>query len=163
MKILMYGLLMVLLTNCAHKFSKVPDGSDLAYPYGKYQHKVKVELIEAARKMNVSGVIESHEDQLRIVGISSFGTTVFRIDENLKTGELNKEFYVEALRKNEDRVMFFYSLMKELLKTPKETTEFERQGARFILSGPDENKIYRHVAINHPQVNLDIEVTGYEL
>lgn len=163
MKPMLFALLTALMTTaCAHKITKPTEPSALVYPHGTYQHRVKVQIVEPQRNLEVKGVIKSQPDELKVVGISSFGTTVFRIDENLKTGEVNKEFYVESLRRNEDRFMFFYSLMKELLLAPKGATEFEKQGAKFALSNPDENQIPRTVRIQHPQVNLNIEVTDYE-
>ena len=153
---------LVFLAACSSAPKAPSPISELAYPHGTYQHKVKVELVSSARTMDVRGVVESRADELKVVGISTFGTTVFRVDENYRTGELNKEFYVDALKRNEERFMYFYALLKEMLNTPKGQTEFEKQGAKFKFSNPDNNQIYRTVSIQHPQVNLNIEVTSYE-
>ncbi len=134
----------------------------MLYPHGTYQHKVNVKIQEPARSVDLRGVIKSAPESLKVVGLSSFNTTVFRIDENLKTGVVEKEFYVDAIRRNEEKFMFFYALLKELLLAPKGQTEFDRQGAHFKISKPDENNIYRTIEITHPQVNLTIEVTSYE-
>ncbi len=161
MKRVIVALAAVFSIGCASQL-KAPPPSDLTYPHGTYQHKVKVQIQQPTKNVEVRGLIESKPEELTVVGISTFGTTVFRIDENYSTGEVTKEFYVDAIRRNEERFMYFYSLIKELLKTPKGKTEFEAQGARFMLSNPDQNQVYRTVAITHPQVNLNIEVTGYE-
>jgi len=154
-------LLTVLTVSCTHTL-KAPPSSELIYPHGKYQHQVKVQIVQPSRTMDVKGVVESSRESLKVIGISSFGTTVFRIDENYQTGEVHKEFYVDALRRNEERVMSFYNLLKEVLATRKGVTEFEKHGAKFVLSNPDQNQIYRTMVIQHPQVNLNIEVTSYE-
>jgi hypothetical protein len=152
----------VLLSACASKPKAPPPASELMYPHGTYKHLVKVQIVQPVKNVDLRGFVESRADELKVVGLSNFGTTVFKIDENYKTGELTKEFYVDALKRNEERFMYFYSLLKELLNAPKGKTEFDSQGAHFVLSDPDENKVYRKVAITHPQVNLNIEVTGYE-
>lgn len=151
-----------LLSACASQPKAPPPVSDLLYPHGTYKHLVKVQIVQPVKNVDLRGMIESKADELKVVGLSNFGTTVFKIDENYKTGELTKEFYVDALKRNEERFMYFYSLLKELLTAPKGQTEFDRQGAHFVLTEPDQNQVYRKVAITHPQVNLNIEVTGYE-
>ena len=152
----------VFLSACASQPKAPTPVSDLMYPHGTYKHNVKLQIVQPERKVDLRGMIESKPEELKVIGLSTFGTTVFKIDENYKTGELNKEFYVDALKRNEERFMYFYTLLKELLNAPKGQTEFDRQGAHFALSEPDENQVYRKVAITHPQVNLNIEVTGYE-
>lgn len=155
------SLMATLVSGCATKL-KAPGPSNMAYPHGTYQHKVQVQINQPARTIDMRGVIQSKPEELKVVGISSFGTTVFRIDDNFKTGELNKEFYVEALRRNEERFMFFYTLLKDALLARKGQTEFEKEGAKFALSNPDENQIYRTITVTHPQVNVKIEVSSYD-
>lgn len=150
------------MTACASKPPKVPGPSDRIYPPGTYQHKVNVRIAEPARNVDLRGVVKSSPESLKVVGLSTFNTTVFRIDENLKTGEIEKEFYVDAIRRNEDKFMFFYALLKELQLAPKGQNEFDRQGAHFKLSKADENNIPRLIEVTHEKVNLTIEVTGYE-
>lgn len=151
------------LVSCAHKPLRPPPTGGGLYPMGKYQHAVKIQVQQPTpRTMEMHGVVSINDEQLKVVGLSSFGTTVFRIEENLKTGEMKKEFYLEIMQKHEDRFLEFYKLIRELLTAPKGITEFERQGAKFRVSEPDAQGIYRKVHIEHPQVVLDIEVTGYE-
>jgi len=156
-----FAFLLLVLPGCAQKLKK-PQPSELMYPHGTYQHKVRVQIAQPVRTVDLRGVIKSQPHELKVVGLSTFNTTVFRIDENLQTGEVVKEFYVDTVRQNEERFMFFYSLLKEMLLAPKGKNQFERKGAKFVLSQPDENQIYRTIHIHHPQVNLTIEVTGYE-
>ena len=152
----------MLLSACSTAPKAPPPASDRMYPHGTYRHKVKIQIVQPMKNVDLRGMIESKPDELKVIGLSSFGTTVFKIDENYKTGELTKEFYVDAIKRNEERFMYFYTLLKELLNAPKGQTEFDRQGAHFVLTEPDSNKVYRKVAITHPRVNLNIEVTGYE-
>lgn len=153
---------LLLLAACTTKPLRAPPPSDRLYPPGTYQHKVNVQIIEPARNIDLRGVIQSQPERLKVVGLSTFNTTVFRIDENLKTGEIEKEFYVDTIRRNEEKFMFFYTMLKELQLARKGQTEFDRQGAHFNLSAPDEKGIYRHIEIKEAHVHLNIEVTGYE-
>ncbi|HMN69555.1 MAG TPA: hypothetical protein PKC28_13525 [Bdellovibrionales bacterium] len=153
---------LILLSACAHKPPAVVPTSELAYPLGTYQHAVRIDIVEPQRQMKLRGVIQSREDKLTVVGLSTFGTTIFRIEEDYKTGEIKKEFYLDVIRQHEERFMFFYKLMSQLLKIPKGTTTTDREGARFTLSEPDKNGIARHIKIEHRRVILNIEVTKYE-
>lgn len=154
--------LSLFLGGCTHAPLRVPDGGGL-YPFGAYKHHVKIQmLLPQPRAVEMNGAVSVNAEKLRVVGLSSFGTTVFRIEEDLKTGVVKREFYLEAIEKNSSRFMEFYYLIRELLTAPKGSTEFERRGAHFTVSEPDKNGIYRKVHVTHPQVVLDVEVTGYE-
>ena len=154
--------ILLFLAACTTAPPKAPPVSELLYPPGTYQHKVHVHIVNPSRDIDLRGVIQSQPERLKVIGLSSFNTTVFRIDENLKTGEIEKEFYVEAIRRNEEKFMFFYSMLKELQLARKGQTEFERQGAHFKISQPDEKGIFRRIEITEAHVNLNIEVTAYE-
>jgi len=151
----------LLLAGCVSQPVKIPEGGGL-YPFGKYQHDVKIKVLTPPRTMEMRGVVSYTADSLKVVGLSSFGTTVFRIDENLNTGEITKDFYMDIIRKNEDKFMEFYKLVRELMTAPKGETDFKRGDAHFVLSDPDENGIFTTVHVDHPQFILDIDVTDYE-
>jgi hypothetical protein len=149
------------LSACAHAPLKIPEGGGI-YPFGKYQHDVKIRTIEPARTMEMKGVVAYSPESIKVVGLSSFNTTVFKIEENLKTGEIKKEFFLEIIRKHADRFMNFYYLIRELITAPKGATAFAKHGAQFTLSDPDKNGIYTKVHIEHPQVVIDVEVDDYD-
>jgi hypothetical protein len=164
MKFILMLLGMALVSaGCAHQALHAPPPSgDRIYPYGVYQHKVEIHIIDPPRDFALKGVVKFQPEGLNVVGLSNFGTTVFRITENFKTGEIKKDFYLEIMKQNSQRFEYFYSLIRELLLTPKNTTRFTKNGAKFTLSRPDENQIYRHAHIEHSQFILDIEVTDYD-
>lgn len=157
-------LVTLLFTACTQAPLKTPQGNGL-FPYGAYQHKVKIQVLNSrdVRPMEMRGAVSVSANEVRVVGLSTFGTTVFRIQEDLRTGELKKEYYLEIIKKNSERFMEFYYLIRELLTAPKGTTEFERRGARFTVSAPDSQGIFRKVHVINSQVELNIDVTGYEL
>jgi hypothetical protein len=153
--------LSLFLVSCTHQPLKIPEGGGI-YPYGTYQHNVKVMTKAPARTMEMRGVVSYRADGIKVVGLSTFGTTIFRISEDSKTGEIEKEFYLDIVRQHEDQFMNFYHLIRELVTAPKGQTDFVRGDAHFVLSKPDENGIYRRIHVEHPQFILDIEVAKYD-
>lgn len=161
-RIILITSALLLTLGCASQPRKPIPESQLAYPYGTYQHHVKVHVLAPERRNELRGVVQSSAERLQVVGLTPFGTTAFRIVENMKTGEIKKEFFVDVIRQNEERFMFFYAMIKELLYAPKGKLEFRVRDANYKLSKPDQDGIYRLVEIKNPQVELNIEVTGYE-
>ncbi len=156
-------LVLLLFTSCAHQALKLPHSSDRLFPEGTYQHSVKIHTEQPApRTMEMRGIVASRPDKLKVIGLSTFNTTIFRIEEDLKTGEIKKEFYLDIIRQHEARFIEFYQLIRELLIAKKGELDFTRKGAHFLVSAPDAQGIYRHIQITHPQFSLDIEVTAYE-
>lgn len=162
MKIWITCLLMVFMCSCASKSVRTAPPSDLQYPHGIYQHKVDIKVAQPPRHFDMKGIVDFKPERLNVVGLSAFGTTVFRISEDFKTGQIKKEFYLEVIQQNSARFEDLYFLIRELLLTPKNTTHFEKRGAKFTLSKPDRSQIFRHAKIEHPQFTLNIEVTSYE-
>ncbi|MGZ3722662.1 MAG: hypothetical protein ACXVA9_07030 [Bdellovibrionales bacterium] len=154
---------LLLCVACGHKTLRAPEGNGI-YPYGKYQHSVKVKAVVPGQEriMEMRGVVSYSADFIRVIGLSTFGTTLFRIEENLKTGELKKEFYMDVIRQHEERFIGFYRMIRELLTAPKGSTDFKRGDAHFALSEPDDHAVYRKIHVDHPQVVLDIKVDDYE-
>lgn len=146
-----------LLSGCAHKELRPPLGGGI-FPFGTYQHNVKITTPD--RTMEMCGVVSYREGQLKVIGLTAFGATAFRIEE--AHGVIKKEFYLDIIKKHEDRFMYFYQMIRELITAPKGLSDFTRQGAHFVFSGPDANGIYKNIHITHPQFTLDIEVTDYE-
>jgi hypothetical protein len=153
--------LLIWSAGCAHKNLNPPTGGGL-FPYGNYQHQAKVKITQPPRTMEMRGVIAHTEDKIKVVGLSSFGTTLFRIEEDLKTGKISKEFFLEAIQRHEDKFMSFYGMIHDLILAPKGSTDFTKQGAHFVVTEPDERGIYRKIHAEHSQFVVDIEVTGYD-
>ncbi len=118
---------------------------------------MNIQIQQPLRNFDVRGIIESRDDVLKVVGLSNFNTTVFRITENLKTGEVDKEFFVETIRRNEEKFMFFYRLMKQMLLARKGQTQFEHLGAVFTFSEPDEAGIFVR-----RRSNMNKSISSYE-
>jgi hypothetical protein len=163
MKWLVSLMFMSVTVSCAHKDIRPPNGDGL-YPFGKYQHQVKVNVLTPVlRLIEMQGVVAYSKEALHMVGLSTFGTTVFKIDEDFKTGELKKEFYLEIMRQHPEQFMEFYSMIRSLMLQKKGQTQFRERGAEFSLSEPDPEGIYRHIEITHPNVQIEIQVRDYDL
>ena len=146
-----------LFTGCAHKELRPPVGGGL-FPFGTYQHNVKITTPD--RTMEMRGVVSYRADQIKVIGLTAFGATAFRIEG--ANGVIKKEFYLDIIKKHEDRFMYFYQMIRELITAPKGEIDFTRQGSHFLLSQPDANGIYKNIHVTHPQFTLNIEVTDYE-
>lgn len=151
------------LIGCTHSPPLAEPGQG-AFPFGSYQHLVHVHVNKnGVPDMDLRGVVRASDQRIQVVGLSTMNTTLFRIDENLRTGEIKKEFYLDVMRKHESRFMEFYKLIRALLTLPKGVTEVRQNGAQFLLSQPDDRGIYRRISILHPYVQLQIEVSDYAL
>ena len=153
----------LILLGCTQTPVKTTPESPGIFPYGTYQHNVKIEVIAPPQTMNMHGVVSYSVRSLKVVGLSAFGTTVFRIEENLVTGELKKDFFVEVIRQHESAVMDFYQLVHTLITAPKGATDFTKGRARFSLRARDGLGIYRQIDLRDPRLNLHVEVTSYDL
>jgi hypothetical protein len=154
--------ILTVLPACAHKLVAPTDRGTGLFPYGTYQHNVKIHIMTPERFLEMQGVVNYSHGQLKVVGLSTFNTTVFRIEERLDTGEIKKEFYLDIVKRNEDRFMKLYHLIRGLITANKDQTDFTKDGARFLVSELDANGIYRKVHIDHEQFTLDIDVAGYQ-
>jgi hypothetical protein len=150
------------LAACAHRPPKL---EDMAFPFGTYHHQVTVtpKKNPEIKPIEVSGVVKSEPYDLRVVGLSPVGSTVFRIHEDLCAGTVTKEFYIEDLRKNEKHFESLHKLIKAVMFARKDKPDFNYYGAHVKLSKPDEKWIPRRIDVDHPSIRLNIEVTGYEV
>lgn len=150
------------LASCAHRPTS-PVTSEHLFAYGTYKHQVQVDVITPPRKMEMRGVVAYTPTQLKVVGLSPFGTTLFRIEENLTTGEVKKEFYMDAIQKHETQFLQFYSMIRAMVTGPSQRTEFTQDGADFVVSEPDVRGVYRKINVKHSRFNLEVRVTDYEI
>ncbi|MBX2994208.1 MAG: hypothetical protein KF681_05290 [Bdellovibrionaceae bacterium] len=159
----------------------------LIFPYGSYQHLVHVAVKNPKNKgpsqMDFQGAFTFTGEQISLIALSGFGTTVFRVDENVQTSEVKVQTYVPALEKYEPRIRGYYAILRDVLTTPLAGTpakakilartesgfpsEIEVPGdtgpIRARLGGYDENDIPKSVLITHPDFELDVKVQGYEI
>lgn len=140
------------------------------FPNGVYYHDVILTIKPATpqqKKYTFDGVVKIDKDQIIVIAMSFFGTTEFRIIENIKTGEVSSEVYREGLKKFEPQLKNLYSTLRTVLMaqgTPTEMTATqEGTPVNFVFSGYDKNKIPVHIEINHPQFQVKVKIKHYEI
>jgi hypothetical protein len=159
------------------------------FPYGTYMHKVTLVIPaksgNAEKKLELNGVVQLRAGAVHVVGLSFFGTTAFKIDENRDTGEIKIEVYVDQMKKYEPRLREYYLLLREVLLAKSgpsqnqgrlkviqtneiglpiemETVGFD-SNASFRLSRFDKNGVPAEFAIESARFSVKVEVTGYEI
>jgi hypothetical protein len=164
-------------------------GRDKLFPYGTYKHEVKLVLPahgEAPeKKFEFSGIVQLKPDAVHVVVFSFLGTTAFKIDEDLKTGEIRTAIYVAQMKKFEPRLKEYYGILRELLiagatppvdgarlrwvKTDDQGRPIEmrtvglEKNAIFKLLDFDANRIPARFLIEHPGFSVEVRVKSYEI
>lgn len=188
-------MVLVALGGCASRqvAAPLPEQREMLFPYGIYKQKVSLALPDAANasgfsghQIQFNGVAQIRADLIRVVILSHFGTTVAKIEENRVTGEVKTEIYAAAMKKHEDRVQEYYSVLKHVLLAPAQADkdphlhwlkkdeqgrplEIETEGfdhnATFRLASYDEHGIPARISIDRlgNGVKVEVEVTGYDL
>jgi len=195
---LLLGLLVVaaplVLGACASsKISPVGQeslvGHERLFPFGTYRHEVRLILPAHAdqpeKKFEFSGLVQLKPEAVHVVVFSFLGTTAFKINEDLKTGEIQTEVYVAQLKKFEPRLKEYYAILREVLiagSTPPaegsrlkwirtnekgQPTEMQTVGldknATFKLEEYDGSGIPNRFLIEHPNFTVEVRVKSYEI
>ena len=159
---------------CASPRITTPGESAKVYvfPYGKYQHDVQLTIIgntgNKPQHYHLNGVAKIDANLIQLVGLSAFGTTVFKITDHLDTGKLDDEIYLPQMKSHEDRVMAYYQVLKKLLTLKKQDAYHEgsvievEPGTEFIFGAFDQNQIPKKMTIHSPHFDVEIEVTRYD-
>jgi hypothetical protein len=163
-----------LLGGCASPRVTTPGESAKTYvfPYGKYQHNVELTLFgnagDAPLHQHLNGVAKIDAKMIQVVGLSPFGTTVFKITDHLNTGKIEDEIYLPQMKAHEDRVLAFYQLLKKLLLLKKNPAYQEgsvievESGTEFTFGAFDQNQIPKKMTIHSARFEVEIEVTRYD-
>ena len=186
------AVLVGILPACAPKKIKmISQGGTrvLLFPNGVYKHDVgltmgKTETSEE-KKFDFTGIVKVNAEQIQLVGLSYFGTTVFKITENRKTGEIKTDVFVEQMKKYESKIPEYYSTLRLFLiaSLPLETharqltwskidgrgfpveartVDYEKN-AVFRFKNYDFNSIPTEISIEHPNFTVQIKVRDYDL
>jgi len=119
-------LLLLLAPGCASSPKSVaPPGAEqrvTLFPNGTYRNNVRVLLknavVNGKKEMRFNGVLDLREETIRIVSVSPFGTTVFRLIEDRKTGDVKLETSVDSLKKAESQIKNYYVPIRTALTLP---------------------------------------------
>ena len=175
MKILvMIAAAFALTIGCTSKTIKDPSAArTMIFPYGTYKHDIELTFAPPGlteKTMSFAGVAKVSEDKISLVSLSPLNTTVFRINEDRKTGEVTSEVYVDSLKPMQARVKEVYGLVKTMLTTPYEggkpgvlNIKTEMGPAQIRFQDYDANEIPGLVTVMNPKFKMRIKVTGYEI
>jgi hypothetical protein len=161
----------VFFSSCAsQKVVSSEVAANRLFPDGNYRHKVSLTLPARAsapeRKFDFTGVVQIKSDVIRVVVLSFFGTTAFKINDDLKTGNIDTEIYVPQLKKFEPKIRAYYAALRQvLLSGPKPQGEEEKldNAATFKITSYDDHHIPSEFEIHHPDFLVDVKVVSYEL
>ncbi len=90
---------------------------DRLFPAGNYRHEV--EIVTPNQTFTFTGLVRLSPEQIRVVALGPFGTTVFRLTEDLATGKIETEYFLEVVRRQEGRIQEYYGLVRRLLLAPR--------------------------------------------
>ena len=185
-------LVAAILPACAPKKIKmISQGGtrDQLFPNGVYKHDVGLTMAKTEtseeKKFDFTGVVKVNAELIQLVGLSYFGTTVFKITENRKTNEIKTEVFVEQMKKYESKIPEYYSTLRLFLiaSLPLEThprqlkwnkidgrgfpleaqtVDYEKN-ALFRFKNYDLNNIPTEISIEHPNFTVQIKVSDYDL
>ena len=178
-------LTLQIITGCSLAKSRhhSENPSNNLFPSGTYRHNVTLTTSAFAQVYRFSGVLRLYTDYVQIAVLSQFGTTEFKIYENLKTGEIKTEIFRPEFKKFEPRLNEYYRVLRlvllsknkahgDLLKWKSVNEKgypldidalVDQNEVHFRLSAYDDNNIPGKFEISHPQFNVSVEVSGYEI
>ena len=161
------------------------------FPNGVYRHKVRLTIASHGdvpeKKFDFDGVVRISDDAIRVVVLSFFGTTLVKINDDLKKGEVTSEVFIEPMKKFEPKLREYYSVLKLVLISPAThagesantpvvwnkvnekglplelKTTADSKDVEFLFNSYDKSDIPESVLVKHPSFTADIQVTGYEL
>jgi len=183
----------MLVAGCASKtISNASVVRRQLFPNGTYQHDVDLTVEKPIlRAMHFHGVVKISDAEINLVALSPLSSTLFRISENRKTGQIDTEIYIESLKKLKSLMTDFYALIRFILTVPldaeKDPDKHFEFRATTINEGPnrglldqlsiqttagearvefrsyDENQIPDLISVNNPKFKLMIKVSGYDI
>lgn len=153
------------------------------FPQGLYRHNVHLEIQKEPQKepqktetrdrqkFSFNGVVTISEQTIKIVGFSPFGTTLFRMSEDQKSGRVETQVYIDALKPMESRMAEYYVVLKKLLTIKHSGNPRPQQ---IILQTPagetpvhfkhyDQNGVPDEIDVQNSKFSIQIKVSGYEI
>lgn len=191
-------VLIALLPACAPKKIRTADAPkpsvaalgprDRLFPFGVYRHDVSLFIPKTEKnselKFDFNGVVKLAPETIQMVALSHFGTTVFKLNEDLKTGKVTTEIFVDQMKKFESKLPEYYSILRLFLlaRLPAENAENKlrftktrddglpeeaettglEKNATFRFVKYDQLAIPSEVEIAHPAYSVTIKVRERE-
>ena len=138
------------------------------FPPGVYQHAVDL-TIRGKQRFQFNGVVKITPTEIQVIGLSHFDITVFKIADDLRTGRIHTEIYIERLEPYESQLVQIYLMIKKLLVFKVSRPIREGGSIRpdketlFAFGKYDKHRIPETVCVMSPKFVANIEVIGYEI
>ncbi|HEX4923324.1 MAG TPA: hypothetical protein VFV50_04530 [Bdellovibrionales bacterium] len=145
-----------------------PKQRETLLPNGTYRHSVRlsISLSSGRREFTLDGVVSTGEKQIQVVGLSLFGTTEFRITDNLDDNRVTVEIYRDGLKRAENKIREYYATLR-LFLTAKAAKEHERiliwaqtdgGGRPVLLRVPGASTEFRPASYDHNGIPMSLEI-----
>lgn len=153
------------------------------FPEGTYRHDVRVRLkhanVDGKTEMHFSGVVVLDSNRVKIIGVSPFGTTLFRLTEERLGRVIKLETEIDAMKKSESKLLEIIrpilSLLTMRLPIPENgdfrvvrstrdgwPAELESNSGHWIgLENYDASDVPRRARIRHDAYETEIKVEDY--
>ncbi len=127
----------------------------LIFPLGHYRHAVKLHIPKAEdgkpKDFSFEGIVETSAEKINLVMLSPFHTTIMKIHENVKTGEVNVEAFEERIKKFQSKFIEYYARIRKIFVLEK--GQIAPQGVKI-----GEPATPRIIDIEDPHFHLNIKV-----
>jgi hypothetical protein len=137
------------------------------FPYGTYEHAVTLKVKHPQEKTyRFNGVVKLAEDRVEIVALSFLGTTEFRIQDDLKAKTTKVDIYRDSFKQFEPRLRDYYGILKlifDLPPQPPSDIKWKNQSIHFVVTSYDKDNVPEKIHVEHPDFNIDIKVTSYDI
>lgn len=177
LKFLAFFLAMI-LASCATK-GPLPERKTrecILFPNGSYQQDVKLN-IKGGKSFSFKGILKKENDYIRLIGLSWFGNTVFRVEGNRASHQVTVDVYEQSLKRYQEYFTRIYSSLEpfigaekcihdqEQIITPAFKNDENGQAAEpvvFSLEEVDSNQMPLKFAFENSRFKVTIKVTEYE-
>lgn len=135
----------------------------LLFPPGVYIHKVAI-VDPEGKKRKFEGILKLDAEQITVVGLSPFNTTLFKIIEDRKTKTVSHEFYFSAPPTLEIHFLRIYSAIKNAFTLPMKAKKgsIMREGVEVRMRDFDSNGIPVLMEITEKNFSATVTLKEYQ-
>lgn len=159
-----FWLLMALLVGCASPVKKMSAGTARArlFPDGLYRHAVSLKLSDGTTR-DFDGIVDVTPKRIKVIGLSGFGTTMFRIEEERDTAAIHTTIYLKPLKPHEAEIVRFYRVLRKMMLLPVDgPLKVTLEDVEVRFSDYDENRVPGRIEMHHPKFDVAVKMVGYD-
>lgn len=138
--------------------------SQMLFPYGDFTHDVRLSM-NGGKTFSFQGVVEVTPYRIQLVALSPFQTTLMRVMEDRKTGEVKLDCYVAEVSRYQEKLNDYYLLVRQILlleRSPEDAAGVRRlriAGGADVTLSSYEVGIPRRIDVHDPRFQLEIVVS----